>query len=290
MPFVLDRRSFLKQSAGLAAGLAASWRLQGRANESSVKWALLSDTHVPADPTDTYRGFRSYDNAKKAFAQAADGKFDTVFVNGDVARLEGKADDYKNFLQLATPAVDKHPLAITLGNHDNRKNVRDAFHSLTGAPQPVQDKLVSVIDTETVRFILLDSLMATNHVPGLIGKAQRTWLADNLASANKPAVLFVHHNPGDTDSALLDTDRLLAILEPQRSVKALIFGHTHTYRFTKQGGLHLINLPAVGYNFADGEAVGWVEGNFSAKGAEFKLRAIAGETKDDGKITSVEWR
>jgi len=62
-----------------------------------------------------------------------------------------------------------------------------------------------------VRFILLDSLLATNITPGQLGQSQRTWLSEYLdAQTAKPAVVFVHHNPDpEKDSALVDANRLL---------------------------------------------------------------------------------
>jgi hypothetical protein len=54
--------------------------------------------------------------------------------------------------------------------------------------------------------------------------------------------------------------------------------------------MHLINLPAVGYNFNDGEPVGWVEASFTAEGGDFRLRAIGGNTEQDGKRVSLRWR
>ena len=101
----------------------------------------------------------------------------------------------------------------------------------------------------------------------------------------------MHHDPDpDKDSALVDAARLLEILTPRPAVKALIFGHTHVYSLEKVKDMHLINLPAVGYNFADGNPVGWMEGAFSKQGLELKLRAIAGEMKDDGKSVTLSWR
>ncbi len=82
----------------------------------------------------------------------------------------------------------------------------------------------------------------------------------------------------------------LSMLRPRRSVKALTYGHTHVYAFDKQDSLHLLNLTAVGYNFADGVPVGCLEASFSNRGADLKLHAIAGEMKDDGKTTSLTWR
>jgi len=188
--------------------------------------------------------------------------------------------------------AEKIPLVATLGNHDDRKNARAALTRRAGETEPVQQKLVTTIDAGDLHFILLDSLLATNVTPGQLGKSQRTWLSEYLdAQTAKPAIVFVHHQPDpDNDGALVDAARLLEILAPRPAVKALVFGHTHVYSLDKYKDVHLINLPAVGYNFADGNPVGWMEGAFSKQGLDLKLHAFAGEMKDDGKSVSLSWR
>ena len=289
MPILIDRRSFLKGTAS-AIGLACAPRFL--AADAPVRVALFSDTHIAANPSDQFRGFFPHQNLKKVVAQTAASKFDLLVVNGDLARLEGRPEDYSAFTALMDPLAEQMPMVVTLGNHDDRKNARSALVKLMGEVESVQQKLVTTIDAGPFRFVLLDSLMVTNISAGQLGRLQREWLAQYLsASAAKPLIVFVHHNPDpDSDSALVDADRLLAILRPQKSVKALIFGHTHVYSHEMQAGLQLVNLPAIGYNFADGNPVGWVEASLAPDAAELKLHAIAGETKDDGKLTSLKWR
>jgi 3',5'-cyclic-AMP phosphodiesterase len=287
MPLVVDRRGFLKASL---AAMAGSPLLRADASDG-IHWALLSDTHIAADSADTYRGFKPHQNLTNVCERVKAAKFDAILVNGDLTRLEGKPQDYERFTSFINPLADVAPLVVTLGNHDDRKNARSALTKLSGDSQGVEKKLVTTIDSGPFRFILLDSLFVTNISAGQLGKSQRDWLSALLTQNTRPTIVFVHHNPdGESDGALVDADRLLGILDNQRHVKALIYGHMHVYRFEKRNGLHLINLPAVAYNFADGEAVGWVEANFTPTGANFKLHAIAGETKDDGKTTSVSWR
>jgi 3',5'-cyclic-AMP phosphodiesterase len=294
MPFVIDRRTFLKQSL-LAAGTISAGAVSLRArdaNSSSVHWALLSDTHIAADPADTYRGFKPHENLARVVEQLKASHFDAVLVNGDLARLEGKPVDYVRFADFVDPLAEQSALVITLGNHDERKNARSALTKLSGDRQPVEQKFVTVLDTAQLRFVLLDSLMATNVVAGQLGKSQRDWLAASLGqNSSKPTIVFVHHNPdAENDSGLVDADRLLALLKSQRQVKALFFGHQHIYRHAQIDGLHLVNLPAVGFNFADGEVVGWLDATFTSQGADLKLHAIGGDLSIDGQVTKLQWR
>ena len=147
------------------------------------------------------------------------------------------------------------------------------------------------IDAGPVRLIVMDSLLYTNKVAGLLGRSQRQWLSEYLNTHNdKPAILFFHHPLSDSDGDLLDTDRLLDIIKPVPAVKAIVFGHSHVYNFSEVEGIHLINLPASGYNFSDDQPVGWVEAKLSAQGGEFVLHAVGGNTAIDGQTTNVAWR
>lgn len=286
MPIVLDRRSFLRCAAG-AFSLSAA-----RADTSAARIALLSDTHIAADKNDNYRGFNPYSNLTTVVGQVGQQHFDLAVVNGDLARLTGEPADYRQFASLLQPVFEAAPCLFTMGNHDGREHAEAALTRRSGTVQPVQKKWVTTIDAGPVGLVFFDSLLATNVTPGQLGKAQRAWLANYLdGNAGKPLIVFVHHQPdADNDGALVDSEALLAILRPRPAVKALIFGHTHEYRLAKQDGLHLINLPAIGYNFSDPYPVGWVDSTFSARNVTLKLHAIAGERREDGKVTELSWR
>ncbi|MFL6462864.1 MAG: metallophosphoesterase family protein [Bryobacteraceae bacterium] len=290
MPFLLDRRGFLKQSAALASVLGTG--LQLRADSGTARVALLSDTHIAVDPEDTFRGFFPHRNLRTVCDQVKQSKFDLLVVNGDLARRSGQEGDYAAFRGFIDPLAEQIPAIVTLGNHDERKNARSALTKRAGEIQPVEQKLVTTVDAGPLRFVMLDSLLVTNISPGQVGKGQREWLSSYLdGGGQKPTAVFVHHNPdAESDGALVDADRLLAILRPRRAVKALIFGHTHVYSFDKTDGMHSVNLPAIGYNFTDGNPVGWIDSTFSKRGAKLQLHAVAGEKKDDGKITELNWR
>ncbi len=287
MSYLLNRRSFLKTSVAAATLLRTAPAAPGE-----IRWALLSDTHIAADPADTYRGFQPSANLTKVVAQVTAKPFDAIIVNGDLARLEGKPADYDRFATYATQLAGHAPLIVTLGNHDTRATAQQSLTKLAGTPEPITAKWVTTHASGPLQFIFLDSLLATNIAPGQVGKAQTDWLTNHLAhNQTKPAIVFVHHNPDpDSDNALVDAARLLAVLKPARHVKALIFGHTHEYKYAQTEGLHLINLPAVGYNFTDGQPVGWVEATFRPTGGSLTLHALAGETSLNDKQTNLTWR
>lgn len=302
----VTRRRFLGFSLAAAGGVIALTPRPGAADDEKTKdskaqeprsasqparWALLSDTHIAADPENNYRGHYPYRNLERAFAQIASDLPEGIAITGDIARLTGQMGDYENFKKLLIPSVGQRPIYVALGNHDHRSNFLDVFETAAGQTQAVKGKHIVTVDAGCARFILLDSLFTTNETSGLLGKTQRTWLQRYLQTGDdKPVILFFHHSLRDDDGELLDAPRLFDLVKPITKVKALVYGHSHEYAFSDYEGIHLINLPAVGYNFNDREPVGWIEVRLAGDGGEFILHAVGGNREMDGRATPLHWR
>jgi Icc protein len=258
----------------------------------SARWALLSDTHIPTDPANEFRGFKPFDNLASIVPAVSRFAPDGVVINGDLAREEGLASDYVALKTLLEPLAAQTPVALALGNHDDRDNFVSAFAlAAAGERADLHQKCVSILGSSSPRLILLDSLAFPHYVPGLLGKQQREWLDAYLtAASNAPVLLFVHHTLDDGDGSLLDFERLLAIAQKHRQVKAIFYGHSHLYKTETVQGLHLVNLPATGYNFRDSAPVGWVQAVFTNEGAQLTLQAIGGDKSEHGKTRSLTWR
>jgi Icc protein len=291
----MDRRKFLERTAKTVGALAIaasvkSWGDEAPAAEKPVHLALLSDTHVAADPKSENRKFLPWDNLKATVARVLEAAPDAVIHNGDVARTKGELEDYRAVETLLAPLAAQVPIYIGMGNHDSRENFFKVFDKASTAGQKIAGKHVLVIERPSVRFIMLDSLLYVNQVAGFLGLAQRDWLGKFLSeSDDRATVLFVHHTLGDGDGELLDADRFFRVILPHKKVKAVIYGHSHAYNFSKREEIHLVNIPAVGYNFKDSEPVGWVDAQFTSKGAELTLKASGGNRSADGKTTSLNW-
>jgi len=291
----MNRRTFIKTGlAGIGAlvtiGTGNSFGLR-KSERKATRWALLADTHIPADVSNNYRGFYPYQNLQKVVPDIISALPDGVVITGDLARLTGELGDYANLKKLLNPIAEKSPVFMALGNHDNRENFVKVFDKVPGEKQPVKNKLVTVIERPPIRLIILDSLLYVNKVSGLLGKAQRQWLEDYLKECdNTPTILCFHHSLEDGDGDLLDVPRLFSAIKPIRKVKAILYGHSHAYGFSEFEGIHLINLPAVGYNFSDTEPVGWVEAKLTAEGGDFTLHAIAGSMNKDRSVKKLAWR
>jgi Icc protein len=291
----MNRRVFIKTGVGALAGLIAvgtgSSFGSGKARKEAARWAFLSDTHIPEDVSNNYRGFYPYQNLKKAIPQILSVQPDAVAIAGDLARLEGKLGDYDNLKTLLNPIAEKTTVFMALGNHDNRENFLRSFNKIAGEKQPVGGKHVVVVNKPPIRLVILDSLFYVNKAPGLLGRAQRRWLEDYLRKCDDtPTILCFHHTLGDGDGDLLDVPRLFDLIKPIRKVKAILYGHSHEYSYSEFEGVHLINLPATGYNFSDNEPLGWVEARLTAKGGDFTLHVVAGNKAEDGTIRKLAWR
>jgi len=287
-----DRRAFLETAAlgGVALLVSFPRGAAAAAPPRELRLALLSDTHVPGDRRHGPRGMNPWENLRVAAAQVAAARPEGVVVCGDAARLEGRVEDYQELRALLEPVAAVAPVYVALGNHDDRAAFLKVFPDRPGRPAPVDGRLVTVIEHEALRVVVLDSLLYVDRVAGLLGRAQRAWLAAFLPTiADRPAVLFVHHPPSDEDGDLLDGDRLLALASASRHVKAIFHGHAHVWSVGRRDRLPVVSLPALGYSFDDAQPVGWVDARFRADGVSLTLRAVAGNPADDGKETLLAW-
>ncbi len=297
MPILLhnpsSRRSFLKTTAlGGVALVVAGCRGLAPAAATKGEWhlALLSDTHVPGDRVNGYRGFNPWQNLQNVVPRVLESAPEAAILCGDAARLEGKEADYREVAALLEPLAAAVPVCLGLGNHDDRGNFLKVFTQRPGTHPAVDGKCITAIEHPVARLIVLDSLLYTNKVAGLLGKTQRGWLARYLPTlGDRPTVLFVHHTLGNGDGDLLDAGQLFALTKTCRHVKAIFYGHSHVWELGERDRLKLVNLPAVGYNFRDQDPVGWVDARFRTDGVALTLHAIAGNRAEDGKTWFVAW-
>jgi 3',5'-cyclic AMP phosphodiesterase CpdA len=291
----VTRRTFLRRT--LAASAAVFTVRSHAAGADPDRWALLSDTHIAGDPATIARAVNVADHLRstvaevRALATAPAG----LIINGDCALKAGFAPDYATLTDLLAPLREAAlPLHFTLGNHDDRDVFWNALKHTRSATPPVASKHVSVLETPRANWFLLDSLDLVDKTPGLLGDEQRTWLSRELdARASKPALLVVHHNPIAPEgkkTGLIDTEQLLALALPRRQVKAIFYGHTHTWRLAEREGLHLVNLPAVAYPFGPTEVTGWVDCRLREGGAALEMRAHDTTHLAHAKVTELTWR
>ncbi|MBA4146485.1 MAG: metallophosphoesterase [Verrucomicrobia bacterium] len=286
----VSRRSFLKQSLVAGAGLLASPMLFAASRKSDAHaWVMMTDPHIAADPTQLGRGMNMTDHLTQVCGEvlALEKAPAGVIVHGDCAFSTGKLDDYEQFLKLMRPLREnKLPIHLALGNHDHRERFYTAAN--LKASSAVPDKYVSVVKSERANFFILDSLNEIPSNPGLLGEKQLQWLAKNLdANKKKPAIVVVHHN----EKRMIDSDKLIALMDERKHVKALFHGHIHRWRLDETpGGVHIVNLLPVGYPTATGGATGWVHATFAADGVRLEVRCTNQEDPLHRTVHQLSWR
>ena len=298
----ITRRQFGKRSLTLGAMAMTTSPALTAADSESVRLdqnrvALLADTHISADPNRVYPGtkwpgspVREGDHESVHIAnsliEAAKGVIELnprpthLIVNGDCALSNGKEAEYKEFLRLVEPiraaGITVH---VTIGNHDNRKNLWKLLPFLKEEQFGIQ---AGVVELPHANLILLDSKTRS------LGGKQLVWLANQLdQQADKPALIFSHYNPYPNRGVrpipgLRDGKPLLNLLAKRKHAKAYINGHTHEWQHDQRDHLHILNLPAVAYYFAKGHAHGWVDMKLTKTSADLELQCINPKHKQHG--------
>ena len=301
MPFhipAISRRQFLVRT--LAGGaLALS---EAGADEPEVDpnlFALYSDSHIASSTAKVWRGEPMYDNARRVNQEMFGmPKRPCGLIHlGDCAFKNGLVSDYETFRSIIRPMAQSGiPVHLMVGNHDERQAFWSSLSEETEGPRPLASRHVAIVEHARANWFLLDSLEETDESPGSVGAAQCAWLAQELdARPGRPALVCVHHDPlvgakADKESGLTDTQALLDVIVPRRQVKALIFGHTHTWKLSVLGDLHFVNLPAIGYPSKSGAPTGWAACSLKEDGMRLVLHSRNARHKDHLRPIELTWR
>jgi len=296
MPIHLtSRRQFITQ-LGAAAALSSVESIATEVDDSLI--AILNDTHIGAQHPASASIPTNLRNTV-AWLLALPKRPAAVIINGDLALKDGKRGDYEHFAKLIAPLRDAGvPLHLTMGNHDDRAVFYDVLKSDKPESPAVESKHVGVVKLAGANLFLLDSLKATMVTQGLIGDAQMAWLTKLLdAHADKPALLFAHHNPrlgGDPlhfPGGLEDSEALWQELVKRPQVKAYVHGHIHHRDFNSHQGIHILNTPATSY-VADKKTstTGWTMANLRATGGSFTTHTHLTEHEWNGIKVDLKWR
>ncbi|MEM6373525.1 MAG: phosphodiesterase [Pseudomonadota bacterium] len=157
-----------------------------------------------------------------------------VVVTGDLSHW-GDADAYARFAaEITALQMSVH---LMMGNHDDRAAFGDAFDA---APHRF---VQTGFDTPLGRFLLLDTKADTGHA-GAFCAARRDWLTAELARADGPVLLFMHHPPFPVGIAAMDAimpgdaAAFFHIVDPHRArIRHLFFGHVYRAIFGSWRGI-----------------------------------------------------
>ena len=296
MPLHLtSRRQFITQ---LGAAVALSQVETSAAEVDDNLIAILNDTHIGAQhPVSASIPTNLRDTI--AWLLALPKRPAAVVINGDLALRDGKRGDYEHFARLIAPLRDAGvPLHLTMGNHDDRAVFYDVLKSEKPELPAVESKHVGVVKLAGANLFLLDSLKETMITQGLIGTAQMAWLRKLLDQhADKPALVFAHHNPrlgGEAlhfPGGLEDSEELWKAFAQRPHVKAYNNGDIHHRNFFEHEGIHILNTPATSY-VADKKTstTGWTMLRLTPNGAEATTHTHQSDHAWNGVTVPLKWR
>ena len=260
--------------------------------------AILNDTHIGAQHPASASIPTNLRNTI-AWLLALPKRPAAVIINGDLALRDGKRGDYEHFATLIAPLRDAGvSLHLTMGNHDDLAVFYEVLRNEKPESPAVESKHVGVVKLAGANLFLLDSLKATMITQGLIGDAQMEWLTKLLDQhADKPALLFAHHNPrlgGNPihfPGGLEDSETLWKALSSRKHVKAYIHGHIHHRDFFQHEGIHILNTPATSY-VADKKTstTGWTMLRLTPEGAEATTHTHQADHAWNGVKMPLRWR
>ncbi|MEL6774050.1 MAG: phosphodiesterase [Pseudomonadota bacterium] len=192
-----------------------------------MKILQLTDIHLTT-PGETIgeRDPNANFEAALAHALATHPDADCLVITGDLSDWGERADYERLRDRLDRVAL---PVELCIGNHDDRAAFLDVF------PERVDENgfVQRVFDLPGALGITLDTWWPDTHA-GRYCETRRRWLDAQLAAADRPVFLFMHHNPIPTHVApkdqimLLDAEAFRAVLTPHAAkVRHIFFGHCH---------------------------------------------------------------
>ena len=307
MPITLTpitRRNFIRGS--LALGGSAWIKSDAMAKQPTFdpnRVALLADTHISANPKQSYPGTKwpgtpvkeeehEWVNMADCLTQSArevialNPRPANLIINGDCALSRGTEAEYKEFLRLVEPIRTAGiTIHITIGNHDTREKLWKLLPFLKKEQIGVH---ADVLELPHANVVLLDS-----GKRGVVEDKQLSWLAQQLDDRKeKPALVFAHYNPLPTHGirpirGMKNGKALLKLIAMRKHAKAFFHGHTHEWQQSVEGSIHIIAQPPVSYYFGKGHAHGWVDMNLNETTADLELRCIDPVHKQHGERIQI---
>lgn len=212
---------------------------------SPYRLIQITDTHLGGRPGEQLLGLdtdESFLDVLHALKQTEPG-CDLVVASGDITS-DGHIEAYERFLR----GVKTHlpcPVSWLAGNHDLDSAMRQF-----SADQVKRD----YIELEHWQIILLDSSVP-GHEYGEIRRSELQRLRELLDRCDKPALVFVHHQPVAVGCDWIDqyviknAPELLDLLAQYPRVKGLSWGHVHQEFVSQYAHFALYSSPSTCIQF-----------------------------------------
>lgn len=214
-----------------------------------IRIVLISDIHIseagqPIWNTDTLKHF---DNALTSI-QKIEG-IDAIIVSGDIAD-KGTQWAY-NYVRESLDNL-KMPIFLVPGNHDNLEIFTQEMSSCYCHVTPS-------LEIREWKFIFLNTVLPdskdskTNMGRGYLSYEQLNSLDIEL-DTTKNVCIVMHHPPIEPEGwlnrkILENRSELENIINKHKTVKLILYGHTHSHSLKCQNGIIYICAPSIGFAF-----------------------------------------
>ena len=206
----------------------------------------ITDCHLGNHPGEVLLGMNTdqslYDVLDMVQAQEAP---DMLLATGDISN-DGGAPSYERFTQIIHKYFPNTPFAWLPGNHDDPLNM----DQVTMLPIEAHYRLGDW------NLIFLDSRIPMEE-GGELGYLELGRLDRELAkNKDKPAMIFMHHQPVPVGSEWLDgyvlknAKAFFSVLDRHKNVRGVFWGHVHQEFESERKGVKLFATPSTCVQFA----------------------------------------
>lgn len=252
-----NRRAILRNSTLLLASTAwSSTKVDQElmASEPDLRIALLTDLHYADKPA---TGSRYYRQTIDKLAEAADqfqrDQPDFLVELGDLIDAADSVDVELSYLKTINQKLE--PICserhYVLGNHCVDMLTKDEFLAAVEQKQSYYS-----FEHSGYHFIVLDCCYRSDGKPygrknstwtdTNMPPAELTWLKQDLASSDKPVIVFAHQRLDvSNDHGVKNNAEVRKLLEASGRVLAVFQGHSHKNDIREIGGIHYCTLVAM---------------------------------------------
>jgi alkaline phosphatase len=238
--------------------LRAADAFVGNMTQNRLRIGLFTDVHYARMPPD---GDRYYADSRAKLAAAVDWlngqSLDLAVCLGDLidSPPDGDAEMERGFLAEALAELSRLDcsLRFVLGNHDVWRLTKREFLTRVG-----QAASRFSLDLRGFHLTFLDACYrpdGAEYVPSAfswdaseIPDDEREWLAADLASTDRPTIVFAHQRldaPADDRYRVHSAAAVREILEASGKVRLVVQGHNHENDRSDIGGIPFVTLRAM---------------------------------------------
>ena len=212
-----------------------------------IRIAQISDLHIKAPGKRAYKRVDTAQALSRCIAtlNGLTPAPDLVVISGDLVDTPTE-HEYEHLKDLLTGL--RLPFAAVPGNHDSRDLMRSAFPDWAYAFP--SGALNQCIELDALDLLLLDSSVP-GKPHGELDVPTLKWLDGTLSmSAQRPALLFLHHPPFLTGIGHMDRQNLrnaadlASIIRRHNRVQLIASGHVHRAVLTAFAGITCTICPA----------------------------------------------